>query len=98
MYTSSRHFKNLFSMAVENSTSKRQCKRIGTHNGKFHCDEVLACFMLRKLEEFGTAEIVRTRDPKVCTCALAQGAAHRLSSLYQLYTYRVKWGNLEQGL
>ena len=74
MYTSSRHFTNLFSMAEENSTSKRQCKRIGTHNGKFHCDEVLACFMLRKLEEFGTAEIVRTRDPKVHLCSGAGGS------------------------
>ncbi len=24
-------------------------KKIGTHNGSFHCDEVLACSMLRVL-------------------------------------------------
>jgi len=35
---------------------------IGTHNGKFHCDEVLACFMLRQLPEYAQAEIVRSRD------------------------------------
>ncbi|MGH0167503.1 UNVERIFIED_CONTAM: hypothetical protein FKN15_062159 [Acipenser sinensis] len=37
--------------------------RIGTHNGTFHCDEVLACFLLKQLPEYKDAEIVRTRDP-----------------------------------
>lgn len=37
-------------------------KRIGTHSGIFHCDEALACFMLKKLPEYTDAEIVRTRD------------------------------------
>lgn len=37
-------------------------KKIGTHNGTFHCDEVLACFFLRQLPEYKDAEIVRTRD------------------------------------
>lgn len=27
-------------------------KKIGTHNGSFHCDEVLACFLLRQLPEY----------------------------------------------
>lgn len=27
-------------------------KKIGTHNGTFHCDEVLACFFLRQLPEY----------------------------------------------
>ena len=35
---------------------------IGTHNGKFHCDEVLACSMLLLLPEFRGCTIVRTRD------------------------------------
>ncbi|CAL1546705.1 unnamed protein product [Lymnaea stagnalis] len=44
-------------------------KKIGTHNGTFHCDEVLACFMLRQLEEYKDAEIIRTRDQAVLdTC------------------------------
>jgi len=30
-------------------------KVIGTHNGTFHCDEVLACFMLRTLEAYRDA-------------------------------------------
>ncbi|KAM3729692.1 hypothetical protein ACB098_12G031400 [Castanea mollissima] len=39
--------------------------RIGTHNGSFHCDEALACFMLRLTHKFSAAQIVRTRDPKI---------------------------------
>jgi len=38
-------------------------KQIGTHSGTFHCDEALACFMLKVLHP--NAEVVRTRDPKV---------------------------------
>lgn len=33
--------------------------KIGTHNGHFHCDEALACFMLKQLPEYADAEIVR---------------------------------------
>ncbi|KAJ8768415.1 hypothetical protein K2173_021568 [Erythroxylum novogranatense] len=40
-------------------------KRVGTHNGSFHCDEALGCFMIRLTNRFSNAEIVRTRDPKV---------------------------------
>lgn len=39
--------------------------KIGTHNGAFHCDEVLACSMLKRLPEFSDADIVRSRDPAV---------------------------------
>ena len=42
----------------------KSLKRIGTHSGIFHCDEVLACFMLKKLPEFSSSEIIRTRDDK----------------------------------
>ncbi|KAG7244802.1 hypothetical protein INR49_029821 [Caranx melampygus] len=51
------------------SEAKRLCsdnmtvKKIGTHNGTFHCDEALACFLLRLLPEYKNAEIIRTRDP-----------------------------------
>lgn len=40
------------------SEPKRFCtkdmtvKKIGTHNGTFHCDEVLACFFLRQIPEY----------------------------------------------
>lgn len=40
-------------------------KRVGTHNGSFHCDEALGCFMIRLTHKFSNAEIVRTRDPQV---------------------------------
>jgi len=35
---------------------------IGTHNGKFHCDEVFACWMLKTLERFRGHSILRSRD------------------------------------
>ncbi|KAJ2548642.1 hypothetical protein EV175_004750 [Coemansia sp. RSA 1933] len=44
-------------------------KTIGTHNGTFHCDEALACYMLRQLDEYKDAKVVRSRDPAVLeTC------------------------------
>ncbi|KAK9665207.1 hypothetical protein RND81_14G097600 [Saponaria officinalis] len=39
--------------------------QIGTHNGTFHCDEALACFLLRLTPKFLGSHIVRTRDPQV---------------------------------
>ncbi|XP_046743042.1 MYG1 exonuclease isoform X2 [Diprion similis] len=42
---------------------------IGTHDGCFHCDEALACYMLKLLPRFKNASIVRTRDQKILdTC------------------------------
>ncbi|XP_017477721.1 PREDICTED: UPF0160 protein [Rhagoletis zephyria] len=38
---------------------------IGTHSGTFHCDEVLACFMLKQLPEYKNASIFRSRDDKM---------------------------------
>ncbi|KAG9509016.1 UPF0160 protein C27H6.8, partial [Fragariocoptes setiger] len=38
-------------------------KFIGTHDGVFHCDEALACFMLKQLPQFKDFDILRTRDP-----------------------------------
>lgn len=35
---------------------------IATHNGTFHCDEALACGLLRHLAPYKEASIVRTRD------------------------------------
>ncbi|KAJ3680167.1 hypothetical protein LUZ60_016445 [Juncus effusus] len=40
-------------------------KRVGTHNGSFHCDEALGCFMIRLTSKFAEADVVRTRDPQV---------------------------------
>ncbi|KAL2921762.1 UPF0160 protein MYG1 mitochondrial [Bienertia sinuspersici] len=40
-------------------------KRIGTHNGSFHCDEALGCFLLRRTSKFVDSHIIRTRDLQV---------------------------------
>ncbi len=40
--------------------------KICTHDGRFHCDEVLACTMLvNYTDKFKNATIKRSRDPKV---------------------------------
>eukprot|EP01083_Nonionella_stella_P207142 752805_1 len=52
----------------DNDTSQKQqnVKTIGTHHGTFHCDEVLACYMLRNhTKEFRNAKIIRSRDPNI---------------------------------
>ncbi|KAJ1372294.1 hypothetical protein KIN20_034413 [Parelaphostrongylus tenuis] len=36
--------------------------QVGTHDGKFHCDEVFACFMIKRLNQFRDYTVVRTRD------------------------------------
>lgn len=52
-------------------------KRIGTHDGVFHCDEVLACFMLRRLPEFTNSDVIRTRDEKILdTCDVVVDVGH----------------------
>lgn len=35
---------------------------IGTHDGNFHCDEALACFMIKLLPQYKDARIIRTRE------------------------------------
>lgn len=61
-------WKGFVSMA-SNGTAKKAKVIIGTHSGVFHCDEVLACFMLKQLPHYKDAEIIRTRDPNVLsTC------------------------------
>lgn len=50
---------------ISPSPSEVSVKRVGTHNGSFHCDEALGCFMIRLADKFSGADIVRTRDPKV---------------------------------
>jgi len=42
---------------VDEPAAKRQAmgdivKKIGTHNGTFHCDEVLACYLLKRLPQY----------------------------------------------
>lgn len=68
-------------MSVTKGTSKLT---IGTHNGCFHCDETLACSLLRMLPRFREAEIVRSRDPAVladCTVVVDVGAEYNPATL-----------------
>lgn len=44
---------------------RRMPASLGTHNGTFHADEALGCFLIKLTEKFKEAEIVRTRDSKV---------------------------------
>ncbi|KAI3818042.1 hypothetical protein L1987_11844 [Smallanthus sonchifolius] len=47
------------------STASAPLKRVGTHNGTFHCDEALGCFMIRLTSKFHGAQIIRTRNLQV---------------------------------
>uniref|UniRef100_A0A914Q4Q9 Uncharacterized protein n=1 Tax=Panagrolaimus davidi TaxID=227884 RepID=A0A914Q4Q9_9BILA len=57
---------------------------IGTHDGKFHCDEVFGCVLLKTLPEFQSSSIVRTRDPEIlkqCKLILDVGGVYDPSKL-----------------
>eukprot|EP00928_Gymnodinium_smaydae_P074383 TRINITY_DN57442_c0_g1_i1.p1 TRINITY_DN57442_c0_g1~~TRINITY_DN57442_c0_g1_i1.p1 ORF type:complete len:382 (+),score=51.78 TRINITY_DN57442_c0_g1_i1:46-1146(+) len=58
------HFAMAFASSAHQATPESmKRKRIGTHDGPFHCDEVLGCFLLLQTAAFKHSEIVRTRDP-----------------------------------
>lgn len=38
---------------------------IGTHSGTFHCDEILAVFLLSQHPEFRNHKVLRTRDQQL---------------------------------
>ena len=42
--------------------NKKESKKVGTHDGRFHADEVMATAILKEIFEI---ELVRTRDPEV---------------------------------
>lgn len=68
-----------FSIMSAEPVKPRNLKRIGTHNGIFHCDEALACYILQLLPEYKDSEIVRTRDEeilKTCDVVLDVGAVY----------------------
>lgn len=53
-------------MTSENGAKKAKIEvspnTIGTHSGTFHCDEVLAVFLLSQLPDFCNHKVLRTRD------------------------------------
>ena len=86
-------------MASEPAAKKlNSCKRIGTHNATFHCDEVLACCMLQLLPQYENAEIIRTRDQNILdTCDVVvdvggvyEPLSHKFDH-HQRYILRVIW-------
>ncbi len=63
--------------------AKRIGISIGTHDGKFHCDEALACYMLRRLPEYSNASVIRTRNPNIldkCVVVVDVGGVYDPSS------------------
>ncbi|XP_051187603.1 MYG1 protein C694.04c [Lolium perenne] len=50
---------------VDYSNGAGSGKRVGTHNGSFHCDEALGCFLIRLTSQFAGADVVRTRDSQI---------------------------------
>ena len=59
-------------------------RKIGTHDGKFHADEALACFLLKLLPEWEDAAIVRTRKQDVldaCDIVIDVGGAYDHAAL-----------------
>lgn len=58
--------------------------KIGTHNGTFHCDDVLAVWMLHQTQQFKGAQIIRSRTPEVlnaCDIVVDVGAVFDHSKL-----------------
>lgn len=65
--------------------------KIGTHSGTFHCDEVLACFMLQQLDKYKNAEIVRSRDLNVLkTCDILVDVGDKFNPDENLFDHHQK--------
>lgn len=99
-------FAHFFPTNMENSPPKKPKTTIGTHDGIFHCDEVLACFMLQQLPEYSGAQILRTRDDellKKCDLVVDVGSVfnkdlkrfdhHQSTFQHTLSTLRPELGN-----
>jgi len=46
----------------EGATKRGKPMTIATHDGAFHCDEALGCYLLRRTREFAGASVDRSRD------------------------------------
>ena len=55
-------------------------KVIGTHDGPFHADDVMACALLKRHPDFKDAKIVRTRDEvKLGECDIVVDVGEKFS-------------------
>jgi len=71
--------------------------KIGTHNGTFHCDEALGCWLLRNTESFKGASITRTRDEdilKTMEAVVDVGGIYDPSRVRQPRSYSIQFGYL----
>ncbi|KAH6917356.1 GAMM1 protein [Coprinopsis sp. MPI-PUGE-AT-0042] len=62
----------------------KMSKKIGTHNGTFHCDEALAVFMLRQTDTYANADVIRSRNPAeldTCDIVVDVGAVYDAEKL-----------------
>lgn len=50
---------------ANSNNSHGPIKQIGTHDGIFHTDDAMACYMLTRLPEYRNAAIVRSRDSSI---------------------------------
>jgi len=64
---SSAHGSNLYKSLINNCfiLNMSSSPTIGTHDGIFHCDEVLACAMLKHLPNYANSTVIRTRDESI---------------------------------
>ncbi|KAL1512798.1 hypothetical protein ABEB36_002326 [Hypothenemus hampei] len=68
-----------FNTMASDAKTQKFITKIGTHDGVFHCDEALACFMLKLLPEYKEAVIIRTRNQQVlsdCDIVVDVGALY----------------------
>lgn len=71
MFRALRFSRSLFELGKLRKMSSVESKKpkievapntIGTHSGTFHCDEILACYLLSKHPDFAGHKVLRTRD------------------------------------
>ena len=72
--------------------------KIGTHNGPFHADDVMACAMLKKLPEFKDAKIERSREEDVLAkCEIVVDVGRKFSHEKKRYDHHQEDFDLTMG-
>ena len=64
---------------VTETAAAESTSYIGTHNGSFHCDEALACGLLKLLPDYASSTILRTRNQSLleqCAIVVDVGATY----------------------
>ncbi|XP_066603036.1 MYG1 protein C27H6.8 [Prorops nasuta] len=65
--------------------------KIGTHSGNFHCDEVLAIFLLKQLPKYKNASIVRSREISILnTCDIVVDVGGKYDHATKRYDHHMK--------